>query len=94
MKKYKSQIISGFIYVYKQGKYYKIGKSKYEDCRKNKYITENPEQIELVYKYKTNDYTKEEKTIHNLFNEKRINPKREWFLLTENDISLIKKQSV
>lgn len=84
--------ISGYIYVYKQGKNYKIGRSLQEDCRVKRYITENPKPIELVLKYKVNDYIKEEKDLHKLFKSNIIAGRKEWFLLSDKDIKKIKQK--
>ena len=96
VKKYKpeekklSKQVSGWIYIYKQGEYYKIGKSKDEDCRVKKYITENPEPVELIFKHKVPDYTKTEKDLHKLFKLK--NHHSEWFKLDQDDLLTIKQK--
>lgn len=79
--------MSGWVYVYKQGKYYKIGRSQKEDCRRTKYITENPIKISLICKFKCGDYILAEETLHKYFSEKRSN--REWYLLNKEDIKNI-----
>ena len=80
---------TGYIYVYKQDSFYKIGRSKKEDCRRYKYITENPNTVELILKFRVDDYIKVESDIHKLFNKKKHN--REWFTLLEEDILKIKE---
>lgn len=89
VQKKNKDLLPGYIYIYKQGEYYKIGRSKTSDCRIKKYVTENPNEIELVYKVKVDDYIDEEKKLHNLFSEKLHN--REWFKLTDDDIQQVKK---
>jgi hypothetical protein len=83
----KKKKIKGYIYIYKQDKYYKIGRSKRLDCRKTKYITENPRKIELIRVYESEDCESDESILHNKFLSKKHN--REWFLLLFDDIKLI-----
>ena len=75
---------AGYVYIYQQNDYYKIGRSKDRDCRKKKYVTENPEPVQLVYRQKTDNYKEAEKALHEAFSDKRHN--REWFKLEESDI--------
>lgn len=77
-----------YIYLIKSWEHYKIGKAKSIRDRFKKYITENPNEVELIHSYRVDDYTKEEKRLHDLFKEKNHN--REWFNLTEDDINYIK----
>lgn len=80
----------GFVYIYKQDIYYKIGKSKSEIERKKRYITENPNEIDVILVIKTEDYTYLEKILHKRFSKKRY--RGEWFILTDNDIKLLKNK--
>lgn len=89
-KKPTSRRYNGYIYIYKQDNNYKIGKSKREDCRIRKYITENPYEIELFFKAYVCDYDKAEQELHNIFKESRINENREWFIFDQKDLSYIK----
>jgi len=88
IKNNKKIVSSGYIYIYKQEDFYKIGKSKRLDCRNIKYITENPKQIELVFKAFVNDYDGAEIELHKLFKDSHHN--REWFCLNKNNIKFIK----
>lgn len=80
---------NGWIYVYRQNKYYKIGKSKYKDCRVKKYKTENPQGITLILKKHVRDYHWLEHHLHVTFNNRRY--RGEWFILQHEDIDLIKQ---
>lgn len=80
----------GWVYLYKQGEYYKIGKSKSEDCRIQKYVTENPHPIELVDKWFSDTYSEAEEHLHITFSNKQHN--REWFVLSNSDIVKLKKE--
>lgn len=80
----------GYIYMYKQADKYKIGRSSKIDCREKKYITENPDLIEVVFKAKVKNYCEAESVLHRLFRFSRINEKREWFLLNESELNFFK----
>jgi len=79
-----------YIYIIKQWKYYKIWKTIDIQSRIKKYITENPNEIELIHSYKVKDYTSEEKILHNKYKNK--NYRWEWFELSKEDILYIKNQ--
>lgn len=87
-KKVKSKI-SRWVYVYKSQDLYKIGRSKSEDCRIKKYITENPHELVLIHKAYVEDYIDAEKDLHDTFADRRHS--REWFKLDELDIKTIKR---
>jgi hypothetical protein len=81
---------TGFVYVIESGRYYKIGSTKNPKNRFRKYITENPNKIEVVIQKEAYSYIDAEKLLHELFNEKRCHG--EWFLLNEEDLVLIKER--
>lgn len=70
--------------------FYKIWRTKNIDSRLYKYKTENSSQIELLHTYWAINYIDEEKRLHLKFSNKRINEKREWFELGNEDVSYIK----
>lgn len=80
----------GYIYIYKQNDNYKIGKSKRIDCRNKKYITENPDLIELYFKVRVKNYSEAELKLHSIFKDYRINENREWFKLNDDCLSFIR----
>lgn len=82
--------VPGVIYIYKDGSYYKIGRTKNHDSRYKKYLTENPRELELILMIPTDDYVSLEKEIHTSLNHLRVVGKREWFLLKQSDIEFIK----
>lgn len=82
--------IPGWIYVWKQDNYYKIGKSIHKDCRQRKYITENPRPLKLVCKKLVKNYNASEKALHLMFSSKRHHG--EWFNLEPDDILTIKAE--
>lgn len=81
--------ISGCVYLLKAGKYYKIGASKDINGRLRKLSTLPPFDLELVHKIITSNMYRLENELHNIFADKRVNG--EWFLLTDNDVELIKE---
>ena len=89
-RNYTKEVSVGYIYIYKQGNKYKIGRSSKLDCRNKKYITENPDLIEIVFKAKVKDYSKAEQKLHKLFINSRINKNREWFLLNDSQLEFFK----
>lgn len=91
INKKNKETVNGWVYLYKQGDFYKIGRSRLKDCRLKKYITENPFPIELVFKKEVSDYIEAEKLLHEKFKDKRISNSQEWFLLDEKDVKSFKK---
>ena len=80
--------ITGYIYVIKSGSAYKIGKALSLKKRALRYITETPDEIELVCSALVSDYTRVEQELHTQFADKR--QRGEWFLLDLDDVHHIK----
>jgi hypothetical protein len=78
----------GTIYVLRSGDYFKIGRSLNWETRRTKYITENPNEVEIVYVTSVHDYVEAEKILHDSFAHKRH--RGEWFSLDGKDIEHIK----
>ena len=87
-KKKEKKKQEGYIYVIKSNKHYKIGRTLSPKQRIKKYITENPNKIEVILCKKVKDYVGAEKELHSIFEYKNHN--REWFNLNDEEISLIK----
>jgi hypothetical protein len=81
--------ISGYIYIIQSGNYYKIGRSRNKKDRIKKYITENPNEINILMCEKVTDYIKTEAHLLNKFKNKKH--RGEWFSLNKTDINIIKK---
>lgn len=80
----------GYIYLIKDEKYYKVGKSLNFKSRIKTYRTENPRETKVILCRKVSDYTNcETEIIQTLDSEK--NHRGEWFILEQDDIDLIKK---
>jgi hypothetical protein len=83
--------VPGYIYLIKDGKFFKIGKAKNFDARRETYITENPRELKVVFHKKVTDYNKTEKEIlDNLDLQKHY--RGEWYIsLHKNDIKKIEE---
>jgi len=79
----------GYIYIIKSQNLYKIGRAKNINNRTKKYITENPFEIEVVFKLFVDDCVKEEDFLLKTFEKFWI--RGEWFNLKEEDIIKIKQ---
>lgn len=77
-----------YIYVIKSWDYYKIWKTTDVKKRVKKYITENPNEIELIHSFESADYDRQELELHYKFKSKNHN--REWFMLDADDVLFLK----
>ena len=73
------------IYIVKNGDNYKIGISDNPNNRLRQLKSGNPYHIELIYSQECKNARAVEKHLHRIFKQKRIS--REWFSLTENELS-------
>lgn len=80
----KGELIFGFVYLIKSGKYYKIGKTNSIDRRKYEIGLHLAEGIEPIHSIETDDPSGIEAYWHNRFKAKRMNG--EWFNLDSSDI--------
>lgn len=76
--------IPGYIYVFRWGNFYKIGRSKHPQARVRSINKSLPFQGQLIHLIKTNDMAQAEIKIHKKFSEKR--QEGEWFLLSDTDV--------
>lgn len=77
-----------YIYLIKSWDYYKIWKTIDIKKRVKRYITENPNEIELIHSFESLDYDRQELELHHKFKSKNHN--REWFILNADDILFFK----
>lgn len=84
----KTNITSGEVYLFKSGKYFKIGKTNNTVRRGNELRIQLPEKTDLIHSIKTDDPTGVELYWHKRFEEKRMNG--EWFNLNSSDIKAFK----
>lgn len=85
----KSEEIVGAVYLFKHGKYYKIGKTYDTVRRGNELRIQLPENLDLVHEIKTDDPSGVEAYWHKRFEAKRMNG--EWFDLNATDIKAFKR---
>jgi hypothetical protein len=79
----------GAVYLFKHGKYYKIGKTNDTVRRGNELKIQLPENLDLIHEIKTDDPSGVEAYWHRRFAEKRMNG--EWFDLNTADIKAFKR---
>jgi hypothetical protein len=83
-----SQVV-GSVYLFKHGKYYKIGKSNDTVRRGNELRIQLPENLDLIHEIKTDDPSGVEAYWHKRFDSKRMNG--EWFDLSSSEIKAFKR---
>lgn len=79
----------GEVYLFKSGRYYKIGKTNDTVRRGNEIRIQLPEKLNLIYSIKTDDPSGVEAYWHRRFNTKR--KQGEWFDLNSSDIKAFKR---
>ena len=78
----------GEVYLFKSGRYYKIGKTNDTVRRGKELRIQLPEKCILIHSIKTDDPSGIETYWHGRFEEKRLNG--EWFNLSPTDIKAFK----
>ena len=81
--------VSGEVYLFKSGKYYKIGKTLDTVRRGAELRIQLPEKMDLIHSIKTDDPSGIEAYWHKRFNAKRMNG--EWFDLNASDVKDFKR---
>lgn len=79
----------GEVYLFKSGRYYKIGKTNDTVRRGTELRIQLPEKLDLVHSIKTDDPSGIEAYWHRRFESKRMNG--EWFDLNAADIKVFKR---
>lgn len=80
----------GYVYLFKSGRYHKIGKSNSAGRREYELGIQLPERIETVHVIRTDDPSGIEEYWHKRFAAKRKNG--EWFALNSEDIRAFKRR--
>jgi hypothetical protein len=75
------------VYLFKANNRYKIGMTSNLKKRFINVQAHCPYLLELVWTLRTKDYKKLEKSLHNIYKNKRIH--FEWFLLSDDDVNEI-----
>lgn len=84
-----SNQIFGEVYLFKSGKYYKIGKTFDTVRRGTELRIQLPEKLDLIHSIKTDDPSGVEAYWHRRFEAKRMNG--EWFDLNSSDLKAFKR---
>lgn len=87
-KEWKNSGTSGWVYILEGEESYKIGRSKDPWKRQNQIGIKLPFEVELIYTTYSLHHKELEKSLHERFNDKRLNG--EWFDLEDEDIEFIK----
>lgn len=79
----------GEVYLFRSGRYYKIGKTNDTVRRGNEIRIQLPEKMDLIHSIKTDDPSGVEAYWHRRFESKRM--QGEWFDLSSSDIKAFKR---
>ncbi|MGO9529418.1 MAG: GIY-YIG nuclease family protein [Verrucomicrobiia bacterium] len=80
----------GFVYLFKSGRFYKIGRSNSAGRREYELSVQMPEKAEMVHEMRTDDPVGIEKYWHERFAARRKNG--EWFDLSAADVNAFKRR--
>ncbi len=84
-----SKSVYGEVYLFKSGRYYKIGKTNDTVRRGSELRIQLPEKLDLIHSIKTDDPSGVEAYWHRRFDSKRM--QGEWFDLSSADIKAFKR---
>ncbi len=83
------EVTYGYVYLFKSGRYYKIGMTKDTVRRGAELRIQLPERMDLIHSIQTDDPSGVESYWHRRFDAKRMNG--EWFDLSHDDIATFRR---
>ena len=84
------QPVPGYVYLFRSGKFHKIGRSNHHGRRAYEIALQLPEKLEVVHTIETDDAVGIERYWHQRFEGRRRNG--EWFQLTKADVAAFKRR--
>jgi len=84
------QPVPGYVYLFRSGKFHKIGRSNHHGRRAYEIALQLPEKLEVVHTIETDDAVEIERYWHQRFEGRRRNG--EWFQLTKADVAAFKRR--
>jgi hypothetical protein len=84
------EIVLGYVYLAKSGRYFKIGQTNAVGRRERELVIQLPEKLSIVHKIITDDPLGIERYWHKRFESKRANG--EWFALSSDDVAAFRRR--
>lgn len=86
----KEAVADGFVYLFRSGRHYKLGRTNAVGRRERELAIQLPEKLTLVHTIRTDDPAGVEQYWHRRFAEHRLNG--EWFRLAASDVAAFKRR--
>jgi len=82
----------GFVYLFKSGKFFKLGRTVSTGMRERQFQIQLPERPKLIHEIKTDDPVGIERYWHERFAARRVRKEAEFFALTAEDVAAFKRR--